>query len=293
MLSGTDHREGMGGWFSVLVCSTCGLGRVEPWPEDPMAWYPDAYQQHSGPDRHRARVEAAIRAAARSRRCRPSGGRRPSSCPTPTWAARSPGARVLDVGAGNGAAVRALRAAGVDAHGIEPEERAVAAARAAGVTTVSVGTLEATRSARALGRRADEPGARARARPGRRAGAGAGAPGARGAGGDQRPQLRLAGPAGLRRKLGRARAAAATSITSPAASLARALAQAGLAARTVRTAALFGVLPASADAATAGGRRQRGWGRSVPVRAALYPLELAIAAAGGGDGLVAVAHARD
>ena len=50
--------------------------------------------------------------------------------------------------------------------------------------------------------------------------------------------------------------------------------------------------PASLDAATAGGRRQRGWGRSVPVRAVLYPVELAIAGAGGGDGLVAVAYAR-
>jgi hypothetical protein len=75
-------------------------------------------------------------------------------------------------------------------------------------------------------------------------------------------------------------------------SLGLALAEAHLEASSMRTVALFGVLPASIDAATTSGRRQRGWGRSVPLRAVLYPLELAIAAAGGGDGLVAVAHAR-
>ena len=76
------------------------------------------------------------------------------------------------------------------------------------------------------------------------------------------------------------------------ASLTAVLARAGLQVDSVRTVALFGLLPASADARTNGGRRQRGWGRSVPLRAAVYPVELLTAAAGGGDGLIAVAHAR-
>lgn len=292
MLSGTDHREGMGGWFSVLVCSTCDLGRVEPWPEDPMAWYPDAYQQHSSQTVTGRVVEAAIRAAARSPR--PS-VRRPIVVVVPDadlGGPLPPGARVLDVGAGNGAAVRALRAAGIDAHGIEPEERAVAAARAAGVTTVSVGTLDdntldgrwdVVRMNQVLEHVPEPLDALGRVRellaPGGRA------------------VISVPNFGSLGR---RAFGASWDGLELPRhlhhftrASLARALAQAGLAARTVRSAALFGVLPASADAATAGGRRQRGWGRSVPVRALLYPLELAVAAGGGGDGLVAVAYARD
>jgi SAM-dependent methyltransferase len=43
-----------------------------------------------------------------------------------------PGARVLDVGAGPGRLVEALGAAGYDAHGIEPSQRSVALAHAAG-----------------------------------------------------------------------------------------------------------------------------------------------------------------
>ena len=76
------------------------------------------------------------------------------------------------------------------------------------------------------------------------------------------------------------------------ASLRNVLTTAGLATDSIRTVALFGLLPASLDARTAGGERQRGWGRSVPLRAALYPIELLTAAGGGGDGLIAVAHAR-
>ena len=293
VLSGTDHREGMGGWFSVVVCRRCGLGRVEPWPDDPMAWYPDAYQQHTAQTLTGRVVEAAIRRTA----TRPLGdaARRVATSVVPDadmGGPLAPGARLLDVGAGNGAAVRALRAAGVDAHGIEPEERAVAAASAAGVTTVSVGTLEANplegehwdvvRMNQVLEHVPDPVDALRRVRallaPGGRAVIGV-------------PNFGSLG----RRAFG----ASWDGLELPRHlhhftrfSLGLALAEADLEASSMRTVALFGLLPASIDAATTGGRRQRGWGRSVPLRAVLYPVELAVAAAGGGDGLVAVTHAR-
>ncbi len=292
-LSGTDHREGMGGWFSVLVCRGCGLGRVDPWPDDPMVWYPDSYQQHSAQTLTGRAVEAAIRGTAT--RGMPAAGRRVATGVVPDadmGGVLRPGERVLDVGAGNGAAVRALRAAGVDAHGIEPEEQAVEAGRAGGVETISQGTLEANplaeeqwdvvRMNQVLEHVPDPVDALRRVRallaPGGRAVIGV-------------PNFGSFG----RRAFG----ASWDGLELPRhlhhftrASLTRALGEAGLEVRSMRTVALFGVLPASVDAYTAGGRRQRGWGRSVPLRAAVYPVELAIAAAGGGDGLVVVAHAR-
>lgn len=45
----------------------------------------------------------------------------------------SPGSRVLEVGAGDGKLVAAMRAAGLDAHGIDPSPAACARARAAGI----------------------------------------------------------------------------------------------------------------------------------------------------------------
>jgi 2-polyprenyl-3-methyl-5-hydroxy-6-metoxy-1,4-benzoquinol methylase len=293
-LYGTDHREGMGGWFSVVVCSGCGLGRVDPWPDDPMAWYPEAYQQHTAQTVTGRVVEASINGTAARRL--PATVRRAATALVPDadmGGPLDPGTRVLDVGAGNGAAVRALRASGVDAHGIEPEERAVAAARAAGVETVRVGTLEenplagerwdVVRMNQVLEHMPDPVDALRRARellaPGGRVVIGVpnfGSLGRRVFGGSW-DGLEL--PRHLHH-------------FTPE-TLGLALAKADLEMRSLRSVALFGLLPASIDAATSGGRRQRGWGRSVPLRALLYPLEIVTAAAGSGDGLVAVAYAGD
>jgi 2-polyprenyl-3-methyl-5-hydroxy-6-metoxy-1,4-benzoquinol methylase len=291
-LYGTDHREGMGGWFTVLVCSGCGLGRVDPWPDDPMAWYPDGYQQHTAQTVTGRVVEASINATA-SRRL-PAAVRRAATALVPDadmGGRLRPGARVLDVGAGNGAAVRALRASGVDAYGIEPEEQAVAAARAAGVETVLVGTLEenplagerwdVVRMNQVLEHLSDPVDALRRSSellaPGGRVVIGVPNFGslARRVFGGSWDGLEL--PRHLHH------------FTRE--TLRLVFARAGLQVLSLRSVALFGVLPASIDAATTGGRRQRGWGRSVPVRALLYPLEIAIAATGRGDGLLAVAYA--
>jgi len=293
VLTGTDHREGMGGEFSVVVCAGCGLARVQPWPERPMDWYPTAYQQHTAQTVTGRAVEAAIRSTAT--RPMPAALRRAATAVVPDadmGGALAPGATLLDVGAGNGTAVRALRAAGVDAHGIEPASGAVAAAQAGGAETVVEGTLEdnpladrrwdVVRLYQTLEHMPDPvaslEAARALLAPGGRVVIGVPNFGATG--------RRVFGPSWdgleLPRHLHHFTRASLTAV----------LARAGLQAESVRTVALFGLLPASADARTNGGRRQRGWGKSVPLRAALYPVELLTAAAGGGDGLIAAAHAR-
>lgn len=292
VLTGTDHREGMGGRFSVVTCRACGLSRVDPWPDDPMAWYPETYQQHTAQTITGRAVEATIRATAT--RGMPDIARRIATALVPDadmGGRLTPQTRLLDVGAGNGTAVRALRAAGVDAHGVEPELQAVAAAHAAGTTTVVAGTLEdnplagetwdVIRMYQTLEHMPDPVDALRRARallaPGGRVVIGVPNFGAlvRRLTGSSWDGLEL--PRHLHH--------------FTRFSLGMTLTEAGLEASSMRTVALFGLLPASLDALTTGGKRQRGWGKSVPLRAVLYPVELLIAAGGGGDGLIAVAHA--
>lgn len=292
LLSGTDHRAGMGGWFSVLRCAGCGLARTDPWPEDPMAWYPDDYQPHAETFTARA-VEAVIRRTATG--LLPPLGRRAATALVPDadlGGMLERGATLLDVGAGNGTAVRALRAAGVDAHGVEPSALAVEAAHARGAPTVLAGTLddnpqagrafEVVRMFQTLEHMPDPVDALRRARallaPGGRVVVGV-------------PNLGALG----RRAFG----ASWNGLELPRhlhhftrATLAAVMEAAGLRVASVRTVALFGLLTSSLDARTAGGRRQRGWGMSLPLRAAAYPVELAVAAAGAGDGLLAVARAE-
>jgi 2-polyprenyl-3-methyl-5-hydroxy-6-metoxy-1,4-benzoquinol methylase len=54
-----------------------------------------------------------------------------------------PGARVLEVGAGDGKLVAAMNAAGLDAHGIDPSPAACAAASEIGAEVANVGIREA------------------------------------------------------------------------------------------------------------------------------------------------------
>jgi len=293
VLSGTDHREGVGGWFSVVACRACGLARVDPWPDDPMAWYPDAYQQHTAQTLTGRVVEAGVRRTATRPMAPALRALVTAALPDAAMGGQlAAGTRLLDVGAGNGTAVRALRAAGVDAHGVEPEERAVAAAQTGGAPTVVTGTLEdnpladmrwdVIRMYQTLEHMPDPVDALTRARellaPGGRLVIGVPNFGSLG--------RRLFGASWDGLELPRH-----LHHFTPA-SLGQTLARADLDVTSIRTVALFGLLPASIDARTAGGTRQRGWGRSVPLRAVLYPVELLAAALGMGDGLLAVAHAR-
>lgn len=296
ILEATDHRQGMGGRFAVVRCAQCGLARTDPWPRDLGAWYPATYQQHSSPTLTARVVAAAIR---RTSRGGSDGLRRLVATLVPDADLGGPvdgATEVLDVGAGNGNAVGAMRAAGVQAAGVEPSSQAVEAARVRGIDTIVAGTLEsATGEGQPMAGRSwdliriyhvlehvpDPVGtlsiAREHLNPGGRVVVCV-------------PNLasatrRLTGPAWDGLELPRH-----LHHFEPA-TLTRVVEAAGLRVTHLNTVAVFGVLPASLDAWTAGGTRQRGWGKSLPVRAAAYPLELAAAGLGRGDAILLVATA--
>ena len=286
-LRGSDHREGLGGDFAVLVCADCGLGRTQPMPDDLDAWYPASYQQHVADGLTARVVNRAIRIGA--------GGRKlvPRLVPDAELGGPvAPGARVLDVGAGNGNAVRALAAVGANAHGVEPDEGGVAAAGQAGCHTVEHGTLEHSalrnqhwdliRFFHVVEHLPDPVATLSVAR------------GCLADGGRlvvAVPNFGSAGRRLFRRSWdGLELPRHLQHFTSG--SLRRTLDAAGFDVESLRTTPLFGVLPGSLDAYTSGGQRQRGWGNALPVRALAYPVEVALATLGLGDGLVAVARAK-
>jgi 2-polyprenyl-3-methyl-5-hydroxy-6-metoxy-1,4-benzoquinol methylase len=287
----SDHREGLRGEFSIVRCYGCGLVRTEPRPDDLGAWYPEEYRNHS------ANEPLTVQAIGRALRYTARRDRREAIARLIAWVIPNAavgtvipeGARILDVGAGNGSAVAAMRAAGLDAWGVEPSEAGVEAARRRGVTTVVNGTLEASSLGDELWdvirfthvlEHVPSPVATLRA-----------AAAALKPGGRVVILVPNFGGAG-RRIFGKAW----DGLEVPrhlhhftAATIARTIGMAGLQAQSVRSAALFGVLPASVDAWTAGGTRQRGWGTSLLVRAPVYPIELALASIRLGDGLLAIA----
>ncbi len=203
------------------------------------------------------------------------------------------GARVLDVGCGSGHGVAALRAAGVDAHGLEPDEGAVALARRAGLDTVTVGTLDDTglepgawdlvRFWHTLEHTPSPSRTLEHALHGLRPGGHVviGVPNIDAAGriafGSDWDGLEL--PRHLHH--------------FTRASLGRMLGHVGFEGVSVRSVAVMGVLTGSIDARTRRGahqRRGRGWTLAA---VALHPVELLLAAVGRGDGLVAVGRAGD
>jgi 2-polyprenyl-3-methyl-5-hydroxy-6-metoxy-1,4-benzoquinol methylase len=290
LFTATDHREGLGGRFGLVQCDTCRLVRTDPRPQDLSSWYPPDYRSHAGERSAHARAStAALRYAARSHHSPPIARILTWTIPAADIGpAVPPGSTILDVGAGSGAAVAALRAEGYDAWGVEPSASAVAIAHAAGRDTVVQGTLEASELA---ARKWDvvrfthvlehvpsplttlrvvsevlAPGGHVVVVVPNFAGAG-----------------RLA----FRASWDALEVPRHLHHFTPA-TLSHAFAAAGLRVRSLRTAALFGSLPASIDAWTCRGRRQRGWSRSLAAKGVTYPLELALAALGIGDGLVAI-----
>jgi 2-polyprenyl-3-methyl-5-hydroxy-6-metoxy-1,4-benzoquinol methylase len=291
VLEGTDHREGLGGWFAVVACAGCGLARTRPVPEDLSDWYSEGYVKHVDQTLTGRVVEAALRATA-SRTLRPP-LRSLVTALVPDAALGggvSPGARVLDVGAGNGAAVRALREAGIEAFGIEPGRGVEVARRLCG-DAVRRGTLEENpfpgqryalvRFNQVLEHVPDPVDALRRA------------------GELLEPGGRIVIAVPNFASLGRSVFGSSwNGLELPRhlfhftpRSLRATIAAAGLRTREIRSVALFGLLPSSLDARLAGGRRQRGWGMWLGLRVALYPVELAVAGGGRGDGLLAVADA--
>jgi SAM-dependent methyltransferase len=295
VLRGTDHREGLGGIWDIRACSSCGLARTDPRPRDLAAWYPPTYQQHSDVVGITERVVAfAIRRAASERPPRTARALLEWLIPDAALGGALPvGTRALDIGAGNGNAVSALRAAGLDAHGLEPSAAAVATAKARGIDGINQGTLEDTalqsnswgliRVCQVLEH----------------------VPSPRTALGLIRPALAdggrlVIGVPNFGGALSRLARSSWDGLELPrhvhhftSTTLRRLLDATGFEVVALRTAPLFGVLPATLDALTSGGRRQRGWRRSLLLRIGLHPIEVALAAVGLGDGLVAVARRRD
>ena len=294
MLRAQDHRRGMPGEFRVVECTSCRLCRTDPWPDDPAAWYPEDYPQHASGESITARgSRAALARAARSGTLasRALGVAIPEA---EVGGPMRPGMTVLDVGAGTGGAVMALRNAGHDAWGLEPSPQAVEVAHAAGNRWVLHGSLDAIlhegrlpegpwdviRMSQVLEHLPDPLGALGAIRD-------LLAPGGR----------LIVGVPNIRSLAARATHEAWDGLELPRHlvhydrdSLRWVLALAGFRTTSLRTTPLMGVLPGSLDARTSGGTRQRGWGDVLPVRLLAYPVEWTLGLIGQGDGLLAVAR---
>ncbi len=295
LLRGTDRRHGTGGTFTVIRCVGCRAGRTEPRPLDFDAIYPDDSYMN-----HQERVDLASRLFMHTLRGTATGR-------WPRWRSRVmsalvpaarlgttlvPGDRVLDVGCGSGHAVAALRAADVDAHGIEPDAGAVERAIGRGLATVRQGTLdtvaldpeawELVRFWHTLEHTAS-PVANLRKAHDALVQGGRVVVGV--------PNL----DAAARRMFG----ANWDGLELPRhlyhftrASLATALQQAGFTDVRVTSVPVLGVLAGSIDAATRRSERQRAGSGMRVLQAALHPVELALATGGGGDGLLALGRRR-
>ncbi len=289
LLVGTDHREGLGGTFAIFCCQVCGHGITDPIPADIAAWYPSAYAPHARNDDPVQRLSmAALRRTAQGKRASGVVERLLSSAtlggPVPK------GATVLDIGAGSGGAVQALRVAGIDAHGIEPGASAVAAAHQAGLTTVQHGTLETVtlpmdawdvvRLHHVLEYLEDPIATLERIA------------------GLLNPSGRLVISVPNLGGLGRRMFGASwDGLELPRHlhhftrhSLERAVGDVGLRVEMSWTACVFGIFAGSLDARVHGGQRQSGLGQSLALKAVVFPLELAAATVGMGDALVLVAR---
>jgi SAM-dependent methyltransferase len=130
-----ERRYGMGGFFSVVRCSHCGLVRTEPQPSDPGRYYPSGYYSFRLPDPPsrltRARVMLAGGLEVRSAKERVL-ARIGAERLTPGLPKGRPG-RLLDVGCGAGDYLLALHEAGWTCHGVETSGQACEAATAAGL----------------------------------------------------------------------------------------------------------------------------------------------------------------
>lgn len=144
LFTSPERRFGMGGRYSIVRCSGCGLVRTEPQPEDLGQFYPsDSYYSFAAPTVLRV-VEAAVRHSYGE----PVSGGALFRLAVVLAQARlggvppGPPGDVLDVGCGSGSFLLALRSAGWRCYGVEIDPGAVAAAHEAGLAGVRQGDLE-------------------------------------------------------------------------------------------------------------------------------------------------------
>ncbi len=138
-----DLRYGGEGDFLIVRCGDCGTGRTSPALEDVSRWYPDTYQNFLGRDSVFDRI--FIRATGSYVGTRRTGRQRALAAVVPACdlgGTVTTEMTMLDVGAGSGHMVGALHRLGIDAWGVEPSSAAVQHATRRGVTTVEVGTLD-------------------------------------------------------------------------------------------------------------------------------------------------------
>jgi 2-polyprenyl-3-methyl-5-hydroxy-6-metoxy-1,4-benzoquinol methylase len=141
-----DRRHPLPGSFDVVACADCGLVQTRPRPRAAAIgrWYPAAYVSYGGSDGTPQR-RPLVRAAARWLRVASYAlhgalRRPPDRFPSPAG-----GNRLLDVGAGGGFYVGAMRDRGWEVRAVEPDP--IAAERAAagaglGRGAIVVGTVE-------------------------------------------------------------------------------------------------------------------------------------------------------
>lgn len=123
-----------------MRCSTCGLVRTDPWPDDLGRYYPASYYSFAAPEVPTQRVVARAARLTRNgsstaRMLRPLDERLLPGMP------RGRQGTVLDVGCGSGEALLVLRTIGWQCTGVEIDGAAVDAAHEAGLDDVHEGEL--------------------------------------------------------------------------------------------------------------------------------------------------------
>jgi SAM-dependent methyltransferase len=131
----SDPQLAGAGPFGLERCSACGsAATVGDAPDRPAMYEGGTYAPAQGPA---ARLVGPLRALAERDRLR-------------FVSHLIPGARVLEVGAGDGKLVAAMRSAGLDASGIDPSSAACEAAKRAGVDVRRAGIDDAEVAAESL-----------------------------------------------------------------------------------------------------------------------------------------------
>lgn len=127
----TDRRFRFPGSFTLVRCMRCNLVRTDPQPADPAAFYPACYYAYEPTPEPSPRVRQRFADYYHEDR-RPLGVRWLELGMPP-----GPAGKILDVGCGSGAFLLALRTAGWDVRGVEPDNGAAGCARAAGLDVLT------------------------------------------------------------------------------------------------------------------------------------------------------------